>query len=146
MPDDGPVVTTLDHVYYWVTDMERAVRFYREILGLFLRNQEGENWAVFDVGGRQFALHRVVEGHPSAPGGATAVFAVDDLDRARTVLSERGVQFGHEGDVEGYARFASFQDPDGNTIQLIEYAGPEAGTASDAGNAEGEGFVLRAGQ
>jgi hypothetical protein len=24
--------------------------------------------------------------------------------------------------VEGYARFASFRDPDGNTLQLIEYA------------------------
>jgi predicted enzyme related to lactoylglutathione lyase len=129
VPGDGPVVTTLDHVYYWVTDMERAIRFYREILGLSLRSQEGENWAVFDVGGRQFALHRVVEGHPTQPGGATAVFAVDDLDRARTVLSERGVEFGHEGDVEGYARFASFQDPDGNTVQLIEYAVGETGTA-----------------
>jgi predicted enzyme related to lactoylglutathione lyase len=30
----------------------------------------------------------------------------------------------HEGVVEGYARFASFHDPDGNTFQLIEYAGP----------------------
>ncbi len=109
--------------------MERAVRFYRETLGLSLRSQEGDNWAVFDVGGRLFALHRVVEGHPTAPGGATAVFAVDDLDRARTVLSERGVQFGHEGDIEGYARFASFEDPDGNTVQLIEYARPPAGTA-----------------
>jgi catechol 2,3-dioxygenase-like lactoylglutathione lyase family enzyme len=139
VPGAGPVVNTLDHVYYWVSDMERAVRFYREILGLTLRNQEGDNWAVFDVGGRRFALHRVVEGHPTAPGGATAVFAVEDLDRARTVLSERGVQFGHEGDVEGYARFASFQDPDGNTVQLIEYSGPEAGTASHARNAELKG-------
>ncbi len=139
MPGDGPVVTTLDHVYYWVSDMERAVRFYREVLGLSLRSQEGDNWAVFDAGGRQFALHRLVEGHPTAPGGATAVFAVDDLDRARTVLSERGVQFGHEGDVEGYARFASFQDPDGNTVQLIEYARPEAGTASTVRGAELKG-------
>ncbi|HEX2088647.1 MAG TPA: VOC family protein [Actinomycetota bacterium] len=139
MPGDGPVVTTLDHVYYWVSDMERAVRFYREILGLSLHNQEGDNWAVFDVGGRQFALHRLVEGHPAAPGGATAVFAVEDLDRARTVLSERGVQFGHEGDVEGYARFASFQDPDGNTVQLIEYARPKAGSASNARDAELKG-------
>ena len=139
MPGDGPVVTTLDHVYYWVSDMERAVRFYREILGLSLTSQEGENWAVFDAGGRQFALHRAVEGHPSTPGGATAVFSVDDLDRARTVLSERGVQFGHEGDVEGYARFASFQDPDGNTVQLIEYAAAGAGTASHARDPELKG-------
>jgi len=36
--------------------------------------------------------------------------------------------FGHgnvgDGDVEGYARFTSFLDPDGNEFQLIEYATP----------------------
>jgi catechol 2,3-dioxygenase-like lactoylglutathione lyase family enzyme len=124
VPGDEPVVTQLDHVYYWVSDMERAVRFYREVLGLSLTNQEGDNWVVFDAGGRQFSLHRQVEGHPTTPGGATAVFSVEDLDRARSVLSDRGVRFGHEGDVAGYARFASFEDPDGNTVQLIEYARP----------------------
>jgi predicted enzyme related to lactoylglutathione lyase len=55
-------------------------------------------------------------------GGATAVFAVADLDTARSELAGRGVEFQHEGDVEGYARFASFADPDGNPVQLIEYA------------------------
>jgi hypothetical protein len=31
------------------------------------------------------------------------------------------VTFDHEGDVQGYARFASFRDPEGNTLQIIEY-------------------------
>jgi catechol 2,3-dioxygenase len=128
-----PVVERLDHVYYWVSDLDRAVAFYRDVLGLQLIRRDGDAWAVFDAGGRPFALHAAVEGHPVSPGGATAVFSVADLDRARAVLGERGVRFGHEGDVEGYARFASFQDPDGNTVQLIEYARPEG--ASGAGPA-----------
>jgi len=37
-------------------------------------------------------------------------------------LEERGVEFGHSAEVAGYARYATFQDPDGNTIQVIEYA------------------------
>jgi catechol 2,3-dioxygenase len=121
----GSLLNRLDHVYYWVADMERAVAFYREVLGLDLVRRDGDNWSVFDAGGRQFALHRAVEGRPLSPGGATAVFSVDDLDRARAMLSDRGVEFGHEGDVAGYARFASFKDPDGNTVQLIEYARPD---------------------
>lgn len=112
----------LDHVYYWTTDMERAVSFYRDVLGLRLARRDGESWAVFDAGGRMFALHGAIEGRPVRPGGATAVFSVDDLDAARAHLIDRGVEFGHEGDVQGYARFASFQDPDGNTVQIIEYA------------------------
>jgi catechol 2,3-dioxygenase-like lactoylglutathione lyase family enzyme len=126
VPDATPnaqIVKQLDHVYYWVTDMDRAVDFYRNALGLTLVRREGDSWAQFDAGGRQFALHGAVDGRPAPPpGGAAAVFSVDDLDRARSVLSERGVRFGHEGEVVGFARFAAFEDPDGNTVQLIEYA------------------------
>jgi catechol 2,3-dioxygenase len=130
----NPVVKEVDHVYYWVKDMDRAVGFYRDVVGLQLMRQDGTNWAVFSAGGRRFALHGAIEGHPVQPGGATAVFAVDDLDRARATLSERGVRFGHEGDVEGYARFASFEDPDGNAVQIIEYARPQGESAPDLGH------------
>lgn len=103
--------------------MERSVAFYRDRLGLRLLRRDGESWAEFDAGGRRFALHGAAEGQPVTPGGATAVFAVADLDAARARLADDGIASSHEGDVEGYARFASFEDPDGNTFQLIEYAG-----------------------
>jgi predicted enzyme related to lactoylglutathione lyase len=112
----------LDHVYYWTRNMERAVAFYRDVVGLRLLRQEGDQWAQFDAGPVQFALHGAMEGHPSQAGGATAVFRVDDLDTAMQSLQEKGVEFGdHLGEVAGFARFRSFTDPDGNTVQLIEY-------------------------
>ena len=115
-------VKGIDHVYYWTRDMDRAVAFYRDVLELPLLRREGENWAEFDAGAVRLALHGVVDGRPVTPGGPTAVFEVDDLDRARRALGERGVEF-HErvGEVAGYARFASFSDPDGNVVQIIEY-------------------------
>jgi catechol 2,3-dioxygenase-like lactoylglutathione lyase family enzyme len=58
------------------------------------------------------------------PHGGTVVLRVDDLDLARAGLEGRGVRFDdHVGEVDGRARFASFADPDGNRLQLIEYAG-----------------------
>jgi catechol 2,3-dioxygenase-like lactoylglutathione lyase family enzyme len=135
-PMDRPdVVERLDLVFYWVTDMERAVSFYRDVLGLKLLRRDGTTWAEFDAGGRRLALHSAGDGQPARPGGASAVFAVGDLSRAKADLSARGVRFEHEGDVEGYARFASFLDPEGNPVQLIEYAGPHAEPArsTDAG-------------
>jgi hypothetical protein len=56
------------------------------------------------------------------------VFEVQDLGDATAMLGARGVAVVHEGEVEGFARFCSFLDPDGNTVQLIEYAaaGPDS--------------------
>jgi catechol 2,3-dioxygenase-like lactoylglutathione lyase family enzyme len=117
-----PMVDGLDLVFYWVADLDRAVAFYRDVLGLPLRRREADSWAEFDAGGRRFALHSVGEEQQIAPGGAAAVFSVSDLDRAKASLERHGVPATtHEGEVEGRARFASFLDPDGNTFQLIEY-------------------------
>jgi predicted enzyme related to lactoylglutathione lyase len=112
----------IDHVYYWTADMDRAVAFYAGVVGLSLVRRSGDAWAEFDGGTIRLALHGVREGQPVPLGGATAVFEVEDLDDARGTLEERGIAFDqHVGEVEGYARFASFLDPDGNTLQLIEY-------------------------
>jgi predicted enzyme related to lactoylglutathione lyase len=116
----------IDHVYYWTVDMDRAVKFYQEVLGLRLLRRDGSNWSMFDAGPVRLALHGAVEGRPLETGGATAVFEVDDLDAARAALEERGAEFEeHVGEVEGYARFATLRDPDGNRIQIIEYAGED---------------------
>lgn len=115
------IVNRLDLTFYWVADMDRAVAFYRDVLGLRLIRRDENKWVEFDSGGRRLALHSVAEGQAMKPGGATAVFSVDDLDRAKSELVTRGVHFVHEGDVAGYARFASFLDPEGNTVQIIEY-------------------------
>jgi predicted enzyme related to lactoylglutathione lyase len=120
----GGIVRGLDLVFYWVSDLDRAVSFYADVLGLPIARRDGIDWAEFDAGGRRFAPHGAAPGQPVAPGGAAAVFTVGDLDEAKADLASRGVVPDHEGDVSSYARFASFRDPDGNVFQLIEYAAP----------------------
>jgi len=117
----GPMLRGLDHVYFWTRDMERAVAFYRDVLGLPLLRRDGDAWAEFDAGPVRLALHGRVDEGPT-PAGGTAVFAVDDLEAARWTLGQRGVRFHeHLGEVPGFARFATFEDPDGNVLSLIEY-------------------------
>jgi len=111
----------VDHVWFWVGDMERAVAFYRDGLGLTLRMRHEDTWAEFEAGAIRIGLHG--NGNGDASRGGTAVFAVEDLDLAKAALEARGVVFDeHLGEVPGYARYASFRDPDGNAMQLIEYA------------------------
>jgi predicted enzyme related to lactoylglutathione lyase len=111
----GPV----DHLYYWTRDMDRAVAFYTDVVGLALARREGGEWAEFEAGPIRFALHGAEEG---GPGSGTIVLRVGDLDEARWALEERGAVFdAYMGEVPGYARFATFRDPDGNPVQIIEY-------------------------
>jgi catechol 2,3-dioxygenase-like lactoylglutathione lyase family enzyme len=119
MQPGGPL-RGIDHVYYWTRDMERAVTFYSDVLGLPVASRAGSEWAEFQAGPVRLALHGTEES--SVPPSGTVVFNVDDLDEARWVLQQRGVVFdGHEAEVPGSARFATFHDPDGNPVQLIEY-------------------------
>ena len=114
-------IGAVDHVWFWVRDMDRAVAFYGDTLGLGMRMRHGDDWAEFDAGAIRIGLHGAASGE-TTPHGGTAVFLVDDLDLAKASLEERGVEFEeHLGEVPGYARYASFEDPDGNSMQLIEY-------------------------
>ncbi|MFN8234039.1 MAG: VOC family protein [Actinomycetota bacterium] len=112
-------VVGIDHVYYWTRDMDASVAFYRDVVGLPLVRRSGDAWAEFDAGPVRMALHGTDE---QPPASGTAVFRVDDLDGERASLESRGATFdAHVGEVEGFARFATFRDPDGNPVQLIEY-------------------------
>lgn len=113
------MIGEIDHVYYWVRDMDASVAFYREVLGLPLLRRDGDEWAEFDAGPIRVALHG---GGEASPGNGTVVFRVADLDEVRIVLTGRGAHVDdHVGEVEGFARFATVRDPDGNPVQLIEY-------------------------
>lgn len=113
------MIGEIDHIYYWVRDMEAAVAFYRDVLALPLVRRDGDEWAEFEAGPVRLALHG---GGATSPASGTAVFRVRDLDVARMVLADRGAEIDeHVGEVEGFARFATVRDPDGNPVQLIEY-------------------------
>ena len=111
-----------DLVYLFVSDMDRAVAFYHDVLGLELAYRAGEDWAQLRAGPIQLGLHGAGRGEVRL--GGTVAFTVDDLDATRAGLAARGVSIGHEGGGEGsQPRFVEFTDPDGNVLALFEYEG-----------------------
>jgi predicted enzyme related to lactoylglutathione lyase len=106
--------------FYWTKDMEQAVGFYRDVLGLDLRARYGEDWTEFELGGQTIALHGS-RGMAPPNEGATVVFEVDDLDAEMRALGARGVQFeGEITEVPESGRFVSLRDPAGNLVQIFE--------------------------
>ena len=104
-----------------VTDVDRAVAFYRDTLGMdFLYAFPGMGF--FDAGGVRLML---VEPEGRAFGGESAIYyRVDDIAEAVKVLELRGVTFDDQPHVvhrdPAYDLWMAFlRDPDGNVVALM---------------------------
>lgn len=107
---------TFDSVYYYVTDMERAVAFYRDVLGF--RPVSRDYVARFDIGGVLFELVPNPAGNTLSGGGnARLSLGVEDIRQATRELQQRGVATTPVKDEPG-GLLSLFRDPDGNEVCL----------------------------
>jgi len=104
-----------------IRDVDRAVRFYRDVLGMrFLFRFPG--MAFFDCGG--IRLYLTVPEDPSFGGRSTIYYRVDDVGAAVAALEFRGVTFDDpphvvHRDASYELWMAFFRDPDGNHLALM---------------------------
>jgi catechol 2,3-dioxygenase-like lactoylglutathione lyase family enzyme len=103
-----------------VSDLLRAVHFYEDILGL-KKKYQFKDYAGFDCAGVELGLRTWGERENPRQGEPCVEFAADDVDEAFRVLKSKGVVFTAEPkDTLWGGRVASFFDPDGNSLQLVE--------------------------
>jgi methylmalonyl-CoA/ethylmalonyl-CoA epimerase len=83
-------LSTIGQIAVQVQDLDRAVAFYRDRLGLPFLFQAPPGLAFFDAGGVRLMLSR-----PEGETGGTSVLyvKVDDIAAAASALRERGVTF-----------------------------------------------------
>ncbi len=110
----------------FVRDMDRAVSFYTEALGLTLKYRAGDHWAAIDAGnGFTLGLHPASERspEPGAQGGVQLGFDIRGrMEDAIATLGSKGVEFPGPIHEDGAVRLAFFKDPDGNEHYLCEHA------------------------
>lgn len=125
------IVTGVDFVSVPTTDLERAVAFYGETLGLHRSMYRPErNFAEFETGTVTLSVvdpKRMGIG-PFQPNANHVALHVEDVAAARAQLQERGVAF--VGDVfdTGVCHMALFADPDGNALMLHHRYAPRVPT------------------
>jgi len=111
-------------VTIYVSDMERAVRFYTETLGLRLMYRGGPDYAAVDAGkGLELGLHAVHPGGPRpGPGGGMqlSLTVTEPIGEVVAALRARGVAVEDPRPGGGPITLAALGDPDGNPIVLIE--------------------------
>ena len=105
-----------------VRDTARAVRFYRDTLGLRLLFEAPPNLAFFDCDGVRLML-TPAEG-AFQPPGSILYFAVDDIRLKHQELTARGVSFRTEPHMiarlpDREVWLADFDDTEGNTLALM---------------------------
>ena len=105
-----------------VRDLDKALAWYTEVLGFTVNyRMDDMGWAELqtEVPGVTLGLSQVEQ--VPVGGGATLTFGVKDIGAAREHLLQQDVRF--DGDTQvipGMVAFATFYDPDGNTLMLFQ--------------------------
>jgi methylmalonyl-CoA/ethylmalonyl-CoA epimerase len=114
-------LSTIGQIAIQVRQVERAVQFYRDRLGMRFLFQAPPGLAFFDAGGVRLMLSR-----PEGDAGGTSVlyFKVDDIHRAVETLRGRGVRFTDEPHLIAKMDthdlwMAFFKDSEDNTMALM---------------------------
>lgn len=112
-------------VIFTTERLNDMVGFYQNVLGLrFEREEHGDLEAHYGVnlGNLHFAIHPLSSFNETKPGNASAkiAFQVDSLSDYVARLESYGYKPVQEPHDEGFGPVASFNDPDGNLIELVE--------------------------
>ncbi|MEU6987576.1 VOC family protein [Streptomyces sp. NPDC046324] len=146
----GTLVT--NHIGLNVTDLERSLDFYGNVLGFEVLGEgkeDGRRYAFLGQGGKLVVtLWQQAEGaYDSGRAGLHHLaFEAESIDRvkaAEAALKERGTAFAYEGVVPhsegGSSGGIFFHDPDGTRLEIFAPTGAE-GTEAPAGSAPTCGF------
>jgi methylmalonyl-CoA/ethylmalonyl-CoA epimerase len=106
-----------------VTDLERAVTFYRDVLGMRFLFQAPPGLAFFDCGGVRLLLDEPAK-EQSNQYASIIYYKVEDLPSAYETLKIRGVVFEQAPELvakmpDHELWMAFLKDPDGNMLGLM---------------------------
>jgi predicted enzyme related to lactoylglutathione lyase len=119
-------VNGVDAVYYQVKDLDRATKFYNDLLGMeptMPMPGFGAEWTL--PNGESFGIMKLPESMEKTfgqywRGGSGVMFAVDDLDGVIATAKARGVKFHEGGKIQDtpVCRMVFGEDSEGNTFAL----------------------------
>jgi len=120
------MLSGVQDVYYNVSDMQRAVVFYRDVLGMRVLDTN-EWWTSLEFFGARVGLHwtggapvpSVLHDDHGARHGATLTLRSTDLDTDLEYLIRLGCYLLGRCD-NPWGRLAALTDPDGNIFKLMQ--------------------------
>jgi len=121
----------IDHVEIISGNLDRSIRFYKEIFGFALKERikpsapEIEEIAFLTLGDTMLELLAFKKSAPPPKstqiGFRTMAIEVDDMDRAIEYLKGKGVEVSWGPVTLGTSKRAEIRDPDGLSIELRQW-------------------------
>ncbi len=105
----------LTYVIKFVTDMEKSVKFFVEILGLPVKSRS-DKWTEFDTGGTILALHLTDD--KKIAGTVQLGFGTGDIDTLYSDMKSKNVKFTQPPVAVHDMKLAEFIDSDGAACTL----------------------------
>ena len=105
-----------------VTNMEKSIKFYNEILELPIKTKS-EDWTEFFNKDTVLALHPAPKNKKrilKVGSGTLVGFEVSDLNSTIEKLKQKRVKFFKKPKEEPFGKHAIVQDPDGHLISIAE--------------------------
>ena len=118
-------MNTLGYVIVFVSDMEKSIAFYRDVLGFPVKDQS-HKWTEFATKGTTLALHLAAAAdhthtHATTPAGHCQIgLTVPDLDAFHRDMVAKGVSCSQPPKEEYFGRLAIYADPDGLPFSVAE--------------------------
>jgi len=138
----APAGTRIGHVHLKVSDLDRSIDFYRDVIGLEVTQRYGAQAAFLSAGGYHHHLGLNTwesAGGPRPPRNAVGLYHTAFLFPDRVALAralrraiEAGVEIEGAAD-HGVSEAVYFSDPDGNGIELYHDRAPEDWPRDGAG-------------
>jgi lactoylglutathione lyase len=104
-----------------VSNMEKSIKFYSDILELPIKSRSKE-WTEFFKNDTVLALHPAAKkkGTLKTGSGILVGFEVTDLDSTVKRMKEKRVKFFKKPKQEPFGKHTIIQDPDGHLISIAE--------------------------
>ncbi len=116
------MITRLRVSSIWSQDLNNLLPFYRDVLGQSVGLDAPGFVGLGDPGGPAVALgtHSEVRGRATDPARHIVGFECDDIRKDWRRLKVAGVEFVEDPKDYGTVWVATFKDPEGNLLQLLQ--------------------------
>ena len=120
---DGIGVSRIGQIAMTVSDLPRAIAFYRDVLGLRFLFEAPPAMAFFDCGGVRLMLSSDNEGHDNL--ASMLYYLVTDIEGTQSDLETKGVSFVEKPHMiakmpDHELWLSAFKDSEGNLLGLME--------------------------